>query len=1019
MSFTHEEVVLEKRDPEGWRRLGSVRFTRGDLGQQLGSLRERDGTEADQAGGPDTLLVIPDDQILYTTLTVPPGPEPALAVARALEGLTPYEVADLAFAWAPAGEDQADSLRIAAVARRTLEEAEQFALSQGFHPTGFIARPGDDRFPGQPDFGPSATVRDLTRRSTVTEPDLRRAGVTSASIAGMAETPVKAAAKVAAADPVVSRVIAHVYPAAEPVAAETAKPQRAVMSEFAVAAERGAAASPAPQNLRVGPALPAEAPADTPAEAPVETPQTEAAETDAQVIRHLAPQVEPTTPGKTMPPRAQAFHSRAAEARSRRAVEETEPATPGAMASLIGAARAMNSRAPSTFTVMMGLLMLALVVVLLFFGGKTETPAADQIAATAPATEDAEPAAAPVSDEALVEDTTEPVDEAEMAEEPDVPTDAELAATDPVTAPVTEAEPVTAATLPAETPAPVTEAAVAPEPEAAADEALAARESAVQAALTEAQAEPAAEPEAEAVAEAPAAEVPAATPTPAPAPTPAPVAAAPAPKAAARKAAVPKAAAPAPRATQPAPLRTLALTRSTRPAAPPRRSAAPEANDATPVVPANPRPFAERTQAAPSRVTAIRPPSRPSSTRRTRAEPVAQPAAAPAPAAQRPTDALQRSTRPRSRPDRQSMNLLPRDAEETRQAALTPDEIRYYEDILKNLRTAQAGNDSLSKAERDAVIRLADARPVRRPVDVRAGTQNAVNNAVAAAMGESPPPAQKPQSEPQRTAGSPKATGGLSRSARPSHRPGSLSARAGGSSVSGAAVDKAIAAAVASGPLAPGASALTALSSSPLPPRRSGNRGVAALVAPAAAAATAVAAAAPIPTPQQPSANEAAAIEAQRREDAQLQAQAEARARDRAAADARAEAQARAAAEARARAQAEAEARAAAQRNQAYTPPEAENEPEVATNVPRGTTAAGVAANATVKDGITINRTQIIGTIGAGKGSRALVRLSNGRVITLRLGDRINGGTITAIGNSRVTYVKGGRSSDLAVLDGR
>ncbi len=1005
MSFTHEEVVLEKRDPEGWRRLGSVRFTRGDLSQQLGSLRERDGTEADQAGGPDTLLVIPDDQILYTTLTVPPGPEPALAVARALEGLTPYEVADLAFAFAPAGEDQADSLRIAAVARRTLEEAEQFALSQGFRPTGFIARPGDDRFPGQPDFGPSATVRDLTRRSTVTEPDLRRAGVTSASIAGMAETP----AKVASADPVVSRVIAHVYPA-EPAVTAAPKPKRPIMSEFSVAAERGATASPAPRNLRVGPALPAET--------PVETLEAEAAETDAQVIRHLAPQVEPATPGKTMPPRAQAFHSRAAEARSRRAVEETEPATSGAMASLIGAARAMNSRAPSTFTVMMGLLMLALVVVLLFFGGKTETPAADQIAATAPATEVAEPAAAPVSDEALVEDTTEPVDEAEMAEEPDVPTDAELTATDPVTAPVAEAEPATAAVLPVESPAPVNEAAAAPETEAATDEALAARESAVRAALTEAQAEPAAEPEAEAVAEAPVAQVPAATHTPTHTSGPAPVAAAPAPKAAARKAAVPKAAAPAPRATQPAPLRTLALTRSTRPAAPPRRSAAPEANDATPVVPANPRPFAERTQAAPSRVTAIRPPSRPSSTRRTRAEPVAQPAAAPAPAAQRPTDALQRSTRPRSRPDRQSMNLLPRDAEETRQAALTPDEIRYYEDILKNLRTAQAGNDSLSKAERDAVIRLADARPVRRPVDVRAGTQKAVNNAVAAAMGESPPPAQKPQSEPQRTAGSPKATGGLSRSARPSHRPGSLSARAGGSSVSGAAVDKAIAAAVASGPLAPGARALTALSSSPLPPRRSGNRGVVALVAPAAAAATAVAAA-PIPTPQQPSANEAAAIEAQRREDAQLQAQAEARARDRAAADARAEAQARAAAEARARAQAEAEARAAAQRNQAYTPPEAENEPEVATNVPRGTTAAGVAANATVKDGITINRTQIIGTIGAGKGSRALVRLSNGRVITLRLGDRINGGTITAIGNSRVTYVKGGRSSDLAVLDGR
>ena len=77
------------------------------------------------------------------------------------------------------------------------------------------------------------------------------------------------------------------------------------------------------------------------------------------------------------------------------------------------------------------------------------------------------------------------------------------------------------------------------------------------------------------------------------------------------------------------------------------------------------------------------------------------------------------------------------------------------------------------------------------------------------------------------------------------------------------------------------------------------------------------------------------------------------------------------------------------------------------------------AANATVKDGITLSRTQIIGTVGAGKASRALVRLSNGRVITLRLGDKINGGTITDIGNSRITYVKAGRPQQLSVLNGQ
>ncbi|MDO5704988.1 MAG: hypothetical protein Q4G49_07935, partial [Paracoccus sp. (in: a-proteobacteria)] len=164
---------------------------------------------------------------------------------------------------------------------------------------------------------------------------------------------------------------------------------------------------------------------------------------------------------------------------------------------------------------------------------------------------------------------------------------------------------------------------------------------------------------------------------------------------------------------------------------------------------------------------------------------------------------------------------------------------------------------------------------------------------------------------------------------------------------------------------------------------------------------------------------DAARIAAQRREDEQLQAQAEARARARAQADAQAEAQARAQAEARARAQAEAEARAATARRQTYRPPEAENEPEVAAPARGGNTPTNVASAATVKGGITLNRTQIIGTIGAGRGSRALVRLSNGRVITLRIGDRINNGTITAIGDGKITYNRNGRQEQLAVLDGR
>ncbi|KJZ32447.1 hypothetical protein TW83_02510, partial [Paracoccus sp. S4493] len=131
-----------------------------------------------------------------------------------------------------------------------------------------------------------------------------------------------------------------------------------------------------------------------------------------------------------------------------------------------------------------------------------------------------------------------------------------------------------------------------------------------------------------------------------------------------------------------------------------------------------------------------------------------------------------------------------------------------------------------------------------------------------------------------------------------------------------------------------------------------------------------------------------------------------------------AEAQARAQAEARARAQAQAEAQAAASRNQQYRPPEVDSEPEVMAAVPQNA-IGNAAASATVKDGIQLSSTQIIGTIGAGRASRALVRLSNGRVLTLRIGDRINGGTISEIGDSRITYQKQGRAHALGVLNGQ
>src|SRR5690606_35294698 len=216
-----------------------------------------------------------------------------------------------------------------------------------------------------------------------------------------------------------------------------------------------------------------------------------------------------------------------------------------------------------------------------------------------------------------------------------------------------------------------------------------------------------------------------------------------------------------------------------------------------------------------------------------------------------------------------------------------------------------------------------------------------------------------------------------------------------------------------------------ALRSSALPPRRSA--AFLASAAPPAAAAGAeagtrlAAAATPDLTAQVAAAAQAsqdAAAAERRRLDEALQAQAEARIRARADADTQAEARARAQAEARARAQAEAEERAARARGGSYRPAELDDEPEI-TDAGGGTTSQTVAQNATVRRGLDTNRTTLIGVVGAGKASRGLIRLRNGRIVTVRIGDRIDGGQITAIGDGAVTYAVGGRPRQLRILDGR
>ncbi|MCC5985517.1 MAG: pilus assembly protein PilP [Rhodobacteraceae bacterium] len=87
------------------------------------------------------------------------------------------------------------------------------------------------------------------------------------------------------------------------------------------------------------------------------------------------------------------------------------------------------------------------------------------------------------------------------------------------------------------------------------------------------------------------------------------------------------------------------------------------------------------------------------------------------------------------------------------------------------------------------------------------------------------------------------------------------------------------------------------------------------------------------------------------------------------------------------------------------------------TATPQIPTSASVAREATQTRAINLRQLNLLGTFGTRSNRTALVRLSNGRVQQVRVGDRLDRGQVTAIGESELTYVRSGRSHRLRVAE--
>ncbi len=106
---------------------------------------------------------------------------------------------------------------------------------------------------------------------------------------------------------------------------------------------------------------------------------------------------------------------------------------------------------------------------------------------------------------------------------------------------------------------------------------------------------------------------------------------------------------------------------------------------------------------------------------------------------------------------------------------------------------------------------------------------------------------------------------------------------------------------------------------------------------------------------------------------------------------------------------------------QAGTPEDVEasgTEVAAAAAVPSGATAQSVAQAATFADVMAMREVNLIGVFGQPSDRRALVRMGNGRYMRVGVGDSLDGGQVTAIGDNALNYTKRGRQVQLVIPGG-
>ncbi|MBU2358806.1 MAG: hypothetical protein KKB02_07765, partial [Alphaproteobacteria bacterium] len=82
---------------------------------------------------------------------------------------------------------------------------------------------------------------------------------------------------------------------------------------------------------------------------------------------------------------------------------------------------------------------------------------------------------------------------------------------------------------------------------------------------------------------------------------------------------------------------------------------------------------------------------------------------------------------------------------------------------------------------------------------------------------------------------------------------------------------------------------------------------------------------------------------------------------------------------------------------------------------PSGNVPGGVARAATIDKAMNMRQMNLVGVYGKPNARRALVRLGNGRYVKVEVGSRLDGGQVTAIGDTALNFVKRGKTYALTL----